>query len=194
MAIHDYSVEEIHDIAKAFDINSVESQDEAYAAVTAQGGMASCDVTPDADLPNAIPIGDALNFSEFSKSEEAQKFLNILQTLHDKWVRQSKNEKLTQDARTLNHHKGMGMEEGLIAIGEAILESQERVDNASVDERRAIVRHRTPRRKKAPVAELEPEPEVTVSDIIDEVIAPTAETDDLVPIRIDGIDFLKRAD
>jgi len=194
MAIHDYSVEEIHGIAKAFDINSVESQDEAYAAVTAQGGMASRDVTPDADLPNAIPIGDALNFSEFSKSEEAQKFLNILQTLHDKWVRQSKNEKLTQDARTLNHHKGMGMEEGLIAIGQAILEAQERVDNASVDERRAIVRHRKPRRKQAPVTELEPEPEASVSEIIDEVIAPTAETDDLVPIRIDGIDFLKRAD
>jgi hypothetical protein len=153
--------------------------------------MTRGDVTPDEDLPNALPIGDALNFSEFSKSEEFQKLLTLGNAMMDGWVRASKNEKLTQDARTLNHNKAIGIEKFLIAIGEMVLESQERVDNASTDERRAIVRHRKPRQQKAPVAELAPEPEVSVSEIMDEFIDPTpANEDGLVPVRIDGIDFL----
>jgi hypothetical protein len=187
MAERDFcSYEAILESMRRADINSEDARDEGLAVISAAGGESFDSRTPSEDLLDALPIGDALNFSEFAASMEFQKILALGNAMMDGWVRASKNEKLTQDARTLNHNKAIGIEKFLVAIGEAVLESQERVDNATTAERRAIVRH------KRPVAA--PEPEVSVSEIIDESIAPSPDEDDLVPVRIDGVDYLKRGD
>lgn len=124
--------------ARTMDINSQESELLAQEEVDWMAG--DVDETPadDANVPDSMPLESAIDTQRVSKSPVFQNIFQALKELHADFVNKSKDAKAAQDARTLNHQMGMGLEAALGIFTTLLEESEARLKAATPAERRAM--------------------------------------------------------
>jgi hypothetical protein len=131
-------MQDIRDTYRNLDINSQESEWEAQAEVDSMAG--DVDETPaeDASAPDARPLDNAIEILRVSKSPVFQEIFGALKALHAECVAKSKDEKQTPDFRSLNHTKGLGVEQSIGVFTAILEESEARLKSATPAERRAM--------------------------------------------------------
>ena len=139
MAIHDYTIQELADIRRNFDINE-DVDDDAARRVAEMGGSNYGDVTPSEDLveQNPLALTAAATDLEFTKTTG---FRGILQVITDRiefFTLKSKNLKLSSDERSAYRDMALGVEQTQLAIAEFVNERRLRLQNASVEERKSL--------------------------------------------------------
>jgi hypothetical protein len=130
----------IRESARTFDIHSQESELEAATFVDDLTGDGDGDETPidDANLPDAMRLANAVEIQRVSKSPVFQNIFAALKELHAECVAKSKDEKQTADFRSLNHTKGLGVEQSIGVFTTILEESEARLKTATPAERRAM--------------------------------------------------------
>ena len=202
MTLHDYSVAELAQIRRDFDIN--ENTEDAERVVANQAGETYGDVTPPEDVveQNPLSLTAAATDLEFTKTTG---FRGIMQVIIDRiefFTLKSKNLKLSSDERSAYRDMAIGVEQTQLAIAEFVNERLLRLQNASVEERKSLGAN-----AKAKIARLTagvPVPDA-VSDApsgwVDESEAPQPEPfdsrDDIMnpdadSVFLDGVKFIQR--
>jgi hypothetical protein len=190
----EYSVQDLADIRRTFDINNEEGMEDAERRVTEAGGESFRSVTPAEDLNggDVVPLDRAVAVTELSQSREYQSILDILRDLQTFWSAKAEDVKATQDARTIHANMALGVKKGLAAIGEHVLVHTERLKHTSPAERGALGAN-----AKARIANLtaesvpapRPEP-VDIDDFIDS--GWKSDEPESKPFMLDGIQVVKR--
>jgi len=123
---------------RAFDINSQESDLDAAQQIDEMSG--DTDFTPDEDanVPDAMPLANAMEIQRVSKSPVFQHIFAALKTLHAECVDKSKDERQSADYRSLNHTKGLGVEQSIGVFTTILEESEARLKATTPAERRAM--------------------------------------------------------
>jgi hypothetical protein len=131
--------QDIRDSYSRMDIFSLASTEAADFDVASRTGDAGITDDDSDELSNGdsapVPLADAISMAQLSQVPEFRMILARWQEMVVDFTRKSKDERLTQDARTFNHNKSVGIEQALAAAGEIILAAQERLKSASSDER-----------------------------------------------------------
>jgi hypothetical protein len=130
------TLQDIQDTAHNLDIFGEASELEAAQFVDDLTG--DNDTTPDEDqnVPDSMPLPDALNFVTASRGDSIQFLTGIAEQMLAKFSAKSEDVKATQDSRTLNHQMAMGVKAVLVEWGARLAEAEERVQQSTPDERR----------------------------------------------------------
>jgi hypothetical protein len=150
----------------ARDFDLYDEAGEAVATQILDERNGEADITPEEDENgvngfDAMPLENAIEIQQVSKSPVFQNIFVALKTLHAECIEKSKNEKELSDFRNLHHVKGLGVEQA-IGIFTAILEESEaRLKSATPAERRAMGSEANTFISDliSPVAASEPQPE-----------------------------------
>jgi hypothetical protein len=124
--------------ARIFDIHSQESELQAQEDVDWISGDVEETPADDVDVPDTLPLENAIEIQQVSKSPVFQNIFAALKTLHAECVTKSKDEKQTADFRSLNHTKGLGVEQAIGIFTAMLEESESRLKSATPEERRAM--------------------------------------------------------
>jgi hypothetical protein len=134
--------QDIRDSYSRMDIFSTVSEQEAAFEVASRTGDAGITEDDSDEFSNGdsapVPLAEAISMAQLSQVPEFRMILAKWQEMVDDFTKKSKNEKLTQDARTFNHNKAVGIEQALAAAGEIILAAQERLKNTTSEERNLL--------------------------------------------------------
>jgi hypothetical protein len=87
---------------------------------------------------DAIPLSGAIDTARLAQVPAFQQIHAAIKDLHAQCVEKSKDEKQTADFRSLNHAKGLGVEQVLGVISTLLEESEARLKSATPAERRAM--------------------------------------------------------
>jgi hypothetical protein len=130
----------IRQSARIFDIHSQESELQAQEDVDWNSG--------DAEPPSedqfgvngfdAVPLSSAIDTARLAHVPAFQQIHAAIKDLHAQCVEKSKDEKQTADFRSLNHAKGLGVEQVLGVISAVLEESEARLKSATPAERHAM--------------------------------------------------------
>ena len=91
-------------------------------------------------MPDSMPLDNAIEILQVSKSPVFQKIFVALKALHAECVEKSKSEKDSADFRSLNHTKGLGVEQSIGVFTAILEESEARLRAATPAERHAMGR------------------------------------------------------
>jgi hypothetical protein len=129
-------MQDIRDTYHNLDINSLESELKAQRQIDYESG--DFDETPDEDanVPDAMPFAAAVAVVDGVQDEAFQLFRQAAQTMMDGYLAESKNLKTSQDHRTVHANMAMGIEKLLVAWSEYVAEANDRVKNATTEEKR----------------------------------------------------------
>jgi hypothetical protein len=130
----------IRDSYLAFDIFGSAATEDANEIIASRTGEARGDITaPDEEGVNGFeapaPLAEAISMATFAQTPEFRQILAAWHEMVDNFTTKSKDERLTQDARTFNHNKAVGIEQALVVAGDIVLAAQNRLKNTSTDER-----------------------------------------------------------
>jgi hypothetical protein len=129
-------LQDIKNSARNFEI--FDEASELEAAEFMDGTAGEGDETPaeDANVPDAMPFAAAVAVADGVQDEAFQLFRQAAQTMMDGYLAESKNLKASQDHRTVYANMAMGIEKLLVAWSEYVTEVNDRVKNATTEEKR----------------------------------------------------------
>jgi hypothetical protein len=104
----------------------------------ARGDMTEEDIEGSNGFEAPAPLSEAINMATLAQTPEFQQILIEWNEMIEDFTRKSKDERLTQDARTFNHNKAVGIEQALVKAGQIITAARDRLLNTSTDERALI--------------------------------------------------------
>jgi hypothetical protein len=130
------TMQDIRDTYHNLDITSLESELEAQKQIDYESG--DFDETPaeDVNVPDSMPFAAAVAVVDGVQDEAFQLFRQAAQTMMDGYLAESKNLKSSQDHRTVHANMAMGIEKLLVAWSEYVAEANDRVKNATTEEKR----------------------------------------------------------
>jgi hypothetical protein len=96
-------LQQIRDSYHNLDINSLESELEAQRQIDYESGDFDESPDEDANVPDAMPLENAIEIQRVSKSPVFQNIFRALRELHADFVNKSKDEKQNADYRSLFH-------------------------------------------------------------------------------------------
>ncbi len=129
-------MQDIRDSYHAFDIHSQASELDAAAFVDEMSGEGDETPAEDANVPDAMPFAAAVAVVDGVQDEAFQLFRQAAQTMMDGYLAESKNLKASQDHRTVHANMALGIEKLLVAWSEYVTEANDRVKNATTEEKR----------------------------------------------------------
>jgi hypothetical protein len=135
--MHD-TLNDIRNSAHTFDIFDEASELEAAQFVDEMSGEGDETPAEDANVPDARPLDSAVEILRVSKSPVFQEIFGALKALHAECLNKSKDEKQTADFRSLNHTKGLGVEQSIGVFITILEESEARLKSATPAERHAM--------------------------------------------------------
>lgn len=135
----EYTTKDLAKIRYDFDINT-DPGDETARIISEMGGSNYGDITPASDMveQNPLSLPAAATDLEFVRTSG---FRGIMQVLSDRiefFDAKSKNLKLSRDERDPYRERFLGGEDIKLAIAEFVNERRLRLQNASVEERKAL--------------------------------------------------------
>jgi hypothetical protein len=132
------TLNDIRKSAHTFDIFDEASELEAAQFVDEMSGESDETPAQDANAPDARALDNAIEILQVSKSPVFQEIFGALKALHAECVEKSKDEKQTADFRSLNHTKGLGVEQSIGVFTAILEESEARLKSATPAERHAM--------------------------------------------------------
>jgi hypothetical protein len=131
-------MDDIRASARAFDIDSLESDEIAAHDIDEVAGDQDETDIEDRNVPDAIPFAAAVSVVEGSQSDSFHVFRATAESLMNKYIAEGKSAKATQDHRTYHTTMAQGIENVLVALAEHIEAATERVKAASSEEKRHL--------------------------------------------------------
>jgi ABC-type amino acid transport substrate-binding protein len=131
-------LQDIADTYSNLDIFGEASELEAAQFVDEMSG--DTDYTPDEDqnVPDSMPLPDALNLVDASRADGFTFAKNIAEQMLAQYSAKAEDVKATQDSRTLHANMSLALKKLLVEWGARIAEAEERVQQSTSDERRKL--------------------------------------------------------
>lgn len=131
-------LDDIRATYRNLDINSQESELTAQAELDAMAGEGDETPAEDVNIPDSMPLAEAVAMVTDAQTEGFQVLRGIAEQMQADFARKAEDVKATQDSRTIHAHMALGIKKLLVEWGEKILEATERLQTASVDEKRTM--------------------------------------------------------
>jgi hypothetical protein len=124
------------DTYEDFDIHSLESEVKAQRQIDEMSGDVDDTHADDANIPDVMPLPDALNLVDASHADGFQFAKGVAEQMLAQYSAKAEDVKATQDSRTLHANMSLALKKLLVEWGARIAEAEERVQQCSPDERR----------------------------------------------------------
>ena len=126
------------DTYEDFDIYSLESELKAQRQIDYESGEYDEIPAEDADVPDSMPLPDALNLVDASRGDGIQFLTGIAEQMLAKFTAESKKLTVSADHRSLHANMALGVEKLLIEWGARVAEAEERMQQSTPEERRKM--------------------------------------------------------
>jgi hypothetical protein len=132
------TLQAIRDTYNNLDLFGEASELEAAKFVDEMSGDGDETPAEDQNVPDSLPLPDALNLVDASHGDGIRFLTGIAEQMLKQFSAKAEDVKATQDSRTLNHQMAMGVKALLVEWGARVAEAEERVAASTPDERRKM--------------------------------------------------------
>jgi hypothetical protein len=132
------TLQDIHNTARNLDIFGEASELEAAQFVDEMSGDVDDTNPDDANVPDVMPLPDALNLVDASHADGFQFAKGVAEQMLAQYSAKAEDVKATQDSRTLHSSMALGIKKLLIEWGARVAEAEERVQQSTPEERRKM--------------------------------------------------------
>jgi hypothetical protein len=132
------TLQAIRDTYNNLDLFGEASELEAAKFVDEMSGDGDETPAEDQNVPDSLPLPDALNLVDASHADGFQFAKGVAEQMLAQYSAKAEDVKATQDSRTLYANMSLALKKLLVEWGARIAEAEERVQQSTLDERRKL--------------------------------------------------------